>query len=112
MSDVKSDAAFGMTMPFVGWMIFTLMSFLYLAKRAGLPLRSSATELIVGGGAFTFWLLFVWLNHRLIHSERYKLWAKEFADYSVAKRSIGSIIAFLLMLANVIGALALTTSLF
>jgi len=112
ISDADSDAAFGMTMPFFGWIIFTVISFLYLAKRAGFPLRSTATELMVGGGASTFWLLFIWLNYKLLHSERYKAWAKEFANYSAAKRSMGSLVAFLLMFANVVGALVLTASLF
>jgi len=110
-TDVNSDAAFGMTMPFFGWMAFLVLSFACLAKRAGFPTRSNANELLAAGGTFALWLLFVWLNYKLLHSERYKIWAIEFANYSLAKRRVGSIIAFLLMLVNVLGAFVLTASL-
>jgi hypothetical protein len=107
-SDVKFDTAAGMTMPFFGWLTFLVMSFAYLARQSGFPLKTDANELIAGGGALIFWALFVWFNYKLFHSARYRQYAREFAAYPPLKRHLGSLGVFILMVVNFVGAFYLT----
>lgn len=91
-----------MTLPFFGWLVALVLGLLSLESYVGIDPRSRLGELLCVLPALAIWGASVWVNLLILRSKFYKQYAQEFAAYTPGKRRLGSLLAFSLMLANML----------
>ncbi|MBH8569785.1 hypothetical protein KB206_12905 [Microvirga sp. STS02] len=98
-SEIPVDAAGLLIIPMLGWSLLGVGAGLHVLKTLGLVATKASHQfcfmLLLGGQWGAVW----WGNYRLLRGPRWRSYATEFSSYDTSKRLLGSLLAFITLVA-------------